>query len=118
MLGITFTQATPECVKAELQGSEKLTTNRGRIHGGVIMAFADTMGAATTTLNLPEGAGTTTIESKTNFFRGLDPSQKAYAECTPLHIGRSTIVCQTRITGEDGKLAALVIQTQMVLMPK
>ncbi len=118
LLGVTFTEATPECVKAELQGRDELTTAPGRVHGGVIMAFADTLGAAATILNLPEGAGTTTIESKTNFFRKLDPSEKAYGESIPLHIGRSTMVWQTRITREDGKLAALVTQTQMVLTPR
>lgn len=116
LLGIVFTEASPDCVKAEIQGRENLQTVQGSIHGGVVMGLADTLGGVATVLNLPEGAtGTTTIESKTNFFRRLDSGKKVLAECTPLHRGRTTMVWQTRIMGEDGKLAAIVTQTQMVL---
>ena len=115
-LGIRFTDVTPECVKAELPGRPELCTMPGMIHGGAAMGFADTLGAVATMLNLPAGAaGTTTIESKTNFFRRLDASGTLKAECTPLHIGKTTMVWQTRIANEDGKLAVLVTQTQMVL---
>jgi uncharacterized protein (TIGR00369 family) len=79
------------------------------------MAFADTLGAIATAANLPEGAMTTTIESKTNFLAAIPVGEVARAECTPLHRGRTTMVWQTRITRHDGRLAAVVIQTQMVL---
>ena len=117
LLGVNFVNVTPERVTAEIQGRDDLCTVPGMVHGGVVMGLADTLGAVATVLNLPDGAGTTTIESKTNFFRPLDSSKKIIGECTPLHRGRTTMVWQTRITGEDGKLAALVTQTQMVLKP-
>ena len=79
------------------------------------MALADTLGALATVANLPEGATTTTIESKTNFFAAIPVGDTARAECTPLHRGRTTMVWQTRVTRGDGRLAALVIQTQLVL---
>ncbi len=79
------------------------------------MALADTLGAIATVANLPEGATTTTIESKTNFFAAIPLGDTARAECTPLHRGRTTMVWQTRITRGDGRVAALVIQTQLVL---
>ena len=82
------------------------------------MAFADTLGAVGTALNLEAGAGTTTIESKTNFFGSGTPGMRLRGESTPLHRGRSTMVWQTRITRPDGKLLALVTQTQMVLAAK
>ena len=79
------------------------------------MAFADTIGAVATVANLKEGESTTTIESKTNFFAAIPLGDTARAECTPLHKGRTTMVWQTKITRGDGKLAAIVTQTQMVL---
>jgi uncharacterized protein (TIGR00369 family) len=79
------------------------------------MAFADTLGAIATVANLPAGAGTTTIESKTNFFAAVPVGETARAECTPLHRGKTTMVWQTRITRADGRLAAVVTQTQLVL---
>jgi uncharacterized protein (TIGR00369 family) len=79
------------------------------------MAFADTIGAVATVANLKEGETTTTIESKTNFFAAIPLGDTARAECTPLHKGRTTMVWQTKITRGDGRLAALVTQTQMVL---
>ena len=88
------------------------------LHGGAVMAFADTLGAIATVANLPEGTGTTTIESKTNFFAAILLGDTARAECTPLHRGRTTMVWQTRITRGDGRLCALVTQTQMVLDAK
>lgn len=115
LLGIQFLEVTPDRVRAEIQGREELSTANGIIHGGVAMGFADSLGAVATVLNLPEGTWTTTIESKTNFFRALDATKKITGECTPLHKGRTTMVWQTRITGEDGKLAVLVTQTQMIL---
>lgn len=79
------------------------------------MAFADTLGAVATFVNLPPGARTTTIESKTNFLGGASAGSYVIAECTPIHRGRTTMVWQTRLTSEAGKLLALVTQTQMVL---
>ena len=82
------------------------------------MSLADNLGGAATMANLPEGAQTTTIESKTNFFAGIPLGDTAHAECTPLHRGRTTMVWQTRITRNDGRLCAMVTQTQLVLLPK
>ena len=115
-LGIRFVEATPERVVAELDHRAVLTTVGGALHGGTLMALADTVGAAATFLNLPAGAGTTTLESKTNFF-AAGKSGMVRAEATPLHRGRRTQVWQTRVTDESGKLLSLTIQTQMVLTP-
>lgn len=82
------------------------------------MAFADTLGAAATFLNLPEGAHTTTIESKTNFVRAAQTGSRVVGETTPVHRGRTTMVWQTRVSTEDGRLVALFTQTQLVLAPK
>jgi uncharacterized protein (TIGR00369 family) len=87
------------------------------MHGGAIMAFADALGAIGTVLNIPREAGTTTIESKTNFISAAREGTTIHAESTPIHIGRKTCIWQTRITREDGKLVAVVTQTQMVLLP-
>jgi uncharacterized protein (TIGR00369 family) len=114
VLGIRFTETTPERVVAELAYREALTTIGGSLHGGTLMAFADTVGAAATVLNLPPGASTTTLESKTNFF-AAGRSGTVRAESTPLHRGRRTMVWQTRVTDESGRLLSLTIQTQMVL---
>jgi 1,4-dihydroxy-2-naphthoyl-CoA hydrolase len=111
LLGIVFTLAEPERIVAEMPVRPELCTRP-------LMAFADTVGAAATVVNLPEGAGTTTLESKTNFLSGAPLGAKLIAEATPIHRGRSTQVWQTRITVEGGKLAAVVTQTQMVLMPR
>lgn len=117
-LGITLTGATPECVTAELTVTRALCTQPGVMHGGAIMAFADTLGAIGTSLNLAPGAGTTTLESKTNFFAAGIEGAKVLAECTPLHRGRRTQVWQTQLRREDGKLVAQVTQTQVVLEAK
>lgn len=116
LLGIKFIDASPDEIRAEIQGRPELCTIPGMIHGGVVMSFADTLGAVATVLNLPSGAkGTTTIESKTNFFRKIDAAKTFTAVCTPLHKGKTTMVWQTRVFDADGKLAAIVTQTQMVL---
>ena len=117
-LGITLIEITPERVKAELAVREDFKNRGGVMHGGALMAFADSLGGTTANANLREGQRTTTIESKTNFFAGIPIGDVAHAECVPLHVGRSTIVLQTRITRNDGKLAAVVTQTQMVLGAK
>ncbi|MHB8383785.1 MAG: PaaI family thioesterase [Candidatus Binataceae bacterium] len=118
LLGIRFLSAEPERVTAELAVHAEICTVPAILHGGAIMAFADTLGACATMLNLPKGAGTTTLESKTNFLAGAPVGSKVIGECTPIHRGRSTMVWQTRITLESGKLCAIVTQTQMVLQPR
>lgn len=118
LLGIRFLTAEPERVTAELAVRAEICTVPAILHGGAIMAFADTLGACATMLNLPKGAGTTTLESKTNFLAGAPVGSKVVGECTPIHRGRSTMVWQTKITLESGKLCAIVTQTQMVLQPR
>src|SRR5262245_61968079 len=114
LLGIAFVEASRDRLVAQLTIRDDLRTVGGALHGGTLMAFADTVGATATALNLPAGAGTTTLESKTNFF-AAGRSGVVRAESTPLHRGRRTMVWQTRITDESGRLLSLTIQTQMVL---
>ena len=114
-LGIRIVEIAPERVTAELAVREEFKNRGGVMHGGALMAYADSLGGTTGHANLKPGQRTTTIESKTNFFAGVPIGDTARAECVPLHRGRSTIVVQTRITRGDGKLAAIVTQTQMVL---
>jgi 1,4-dihydroxy-2-naphthoyl-CoA hydrolase len=118
LLGIEFVSASKERVVAELTVRRELCTGPTTMHGGAIMAFADTLGAAGTILNLPEGAGTTTIESKTNFIAGAPLGTRLTGEALPVHRGRRTMVWTTRVTTAEGRLVALVTQTQMVLEPK
>ncbi len=118
LLGIEFLSASKERVSAEMLVRPELCTVNSVIHGGAIMAFADTLGAAGTVLNLPERAGTTTIESKTNFLAAAPAGAKLLGEALPVHRGRRTMVWQTRLTLENGRAVALVTQTQMVLEPK
>jgi len=115
LLGIRFVEVTPEKVVAELTVRAELCTLGQILHGGAIMAFADTLGAAATIANLPAGARTTTIESKTNFLSAAPVGSRIVGESTPVHRGRTTMVWQTRIKSEAGRLVALVTQTQMVL---
>jgi uncharacterized protein (TIGR00369 family) len=115
LLGLELVTVTPDRVEAILQVREDLCTRPAVLHGGAVMALADTLGAIATVANLAEGATTTTIESKTNFFAVIPVGDTARAECTPLHRGRTTMVWQTRVTRSDGRVAALVIQTQLVL---
>ena len=115
LIGIEFTEAAPELVVARMIVREELCTRPAVLHGGAIMAFADTLGATGTILNLPEGAGTTTIESKTNFIAPAPLGTRVTGESTPVHRGRRTMVWQTRITTAEGRLVALVTQTQLVL---
>src|SRR4029077_6502776 len=115
LLGIEFVSAAPEKIIAEMTVREDLCTRPAVLHGGAIMAFADTIGATGTILNLPEGAGTTTIESKTNFIAPAPLGTRVTGESTPVHRGRRTMVWQTRITTAEGRLVALVTQTQLVL---
>ena len=115
LLGIELVEASPERVIAQLVIRDELRTVGGSLHGGTLMAFADTIGAVATVLNLPAGASTTTLESKTNFF-AAGRSGVVRAEATPLHRGKRTQVWQTRVTDESGRLLSLTIQTQMVLV--
>jgi 1,4-dihydroxy-2-naphthoyl-CoA hydrolase len=115
LLGLELVTVTPDRVEAVLPVREELCTRPAVLHGGAVMALADTLGAIATVANLAEGTTTTTIESKTNFFAAIPVGDTARAECTPLHRGRTTMVWQTRVTRSDGRVAALVIQTQLVL---
>jgi uncharacterized protein (TIGR00369 family) len=115
VLGIRFVEASPDRVVAELAYREALATVGGSLHGGALMALADTVGAAATMLNLPPGAATTTIESKTNFLAAAR-SGTVRAESTPLHRGKRTMVWQTRVMDGTGRVVSVTIQTQMVLV--
>jgi 1,4-dihydroxy-2-naphthoyl-CoA hydrolase len=117
-LGMKITHVSRDRVVAELVVREELANRNGVLHGGAVMALADNMGGTATSLNLPHGAATTTIESKTNFFAACPVGETITTETTPLHRGRTTMVWQTRITRADGKLAAMVTQTQLVMPGK
>jgi uncharacterized protein (TIGR00369 family) len=115
LLGIELSEVTPERVAASMQVRPDLCTTGAVLHGGAIMAFADTLGAVATFANLPKGARTTTIESKTNFLGAAPVGSRVSGECTPFHRGRTTMVWQTLVKAESGKLCAVITQTQMVL---
>ena len=118
LLGIEFIDVTPDKAVARLTVRKDLCTLGDNLHGGAIMAFADTLGAVAAILNMPQGASTTTIESKTNFIGGAPLGSRVTGESVPVHKGRTTVVCQTTIRSEVGKLVALVTQTQLVIAPK
>jgi 1,4-dihydroxy-2-naphthoyl-CoA hydrolase len=113
--GIAITSATRDEVKGSLAWRAELCTTAGVIHGGALMAFADSLGATCAFLNLPDGALTSTIESKTNFFRPVTKGA-VHGTATPLHVGRTTIVVQTDLRDDAGKRVALVTQTQAVIV--
>ena len=115
LLGIEFVSAAPDKIVAEMIVRENLCTRPAVLHGGAVMAFADTLGATGTIVNLPEGAGTTTIESKTNFVAPAPAGTRVVGEATPIHRGRRTMIWQTRVSTPEGRLVALVTQTQLVL---
>lgn len=115
LLGIEITAVGPDGVSARLEVRKEVCTGGDILHGGAIMAFADTVGAMATVVNLPPGARTTTIESKTNFLRGAPIGTTVTAEARPFHKGRTTMVWQTQIRDSEGRLCAVVTQTQMVL---
>lgn len=117
LLGIRFVEATPDRVLAELDVRDELCTVPGILHGGAVMAFADTIGAFATVLNLPDNARTTTLESKTNFFGPGRSGTTISAETLPLHRGKRTMVWQTSVRSPEGKLLAQVTQTQYVDIP-
>jgi 1,4-dihydroxy-2-naphthoyl-CoA hydrolase len=116
-MGMKITHLSKDKVEAELFVREELNNRFGAMHGGAVMALADNLGGTATFANLREGERTATIESKTNFFAPVPVGDTARAECTPLHKGRTTMVWQTRITRNDGRLCALVTQTQIVITP-
>jgi 1,4-dihydroxy-2-naphthoyl-CoA hydrolase len=118
LIGMKITHISKDKVEAELYVRDQLENRFGVLHGGAVMALADNLGGTATFANLPEGGRTATIESKTNFFAPIPIGDTARAECTPLHRGRSTMVWQTRITRNDGRLCALVTQTQIVILPE
>lgn len=116
LMGVTFTHAEPDKVVATMVVREDLCTVGNAIHGGAVMAFADSVGAAATVINLPPDAkGTTTIESKTNFVGAAKAGSTIIATATPVHLGRRTHVWQTRLEAGEGRLVAIVTQTQMIL---
>lgn len=117
-LGLRVVAASPDGVTAELDVRDHHCTIPGLMHGGAVMAIADSLGGMATSLNLKEGYGTTTIESKTNFLAGGRAGTTVTAECLPLHRGGRTMVWQTTVRGEDGRVLAVVTQTQMVLEPR
>ena len=115
LLGMRIVEAAPERIVAELDVRPELCTTGGALHGGAYMAFADTLGAVGTILNMPEGKRTTTTDSSTKFIGAARVNTTVTGECTPLHRGRTTMVWQTSIRSAEGKLCAVVTQTQLVL---
>jgi uncharacterized protein (TIGR00369 family) len=118
LMGVKVIRRAADRSEAELVIREEVCNRRGVIHGGALMGWADIMGGMTASAALPDGYRTATIESKTNFFAPIPKGDTARAVCTPLHSGRTTIVLQTNIIRGDGKLAAMVTQTQIVLPAK
>ena len=118
LMGMTIISRSAERTESELVIREDLCNRRGVMHGGAVMAWGDTLGGLTASAALADGQRTATIESKTNFFAPIPKGDSARAVCVPLHSGRTTIVLQTNITRGDGRLAAIVTQTQIVLPAK
>ena len=117
LMGVRVLSADKDKVRAELTVRPDLCTAGHIMHGGAIMAFADALGAIGAVLNMPREANTTTIESKTNFIGAAKEGSTVTGESTPVHVGKRTSVWQTRIARDDGKLVAIVTQTQMILLP-
>jgi uncharacterized protein (TIGR00369 family) len=115
LMGMQLAEVGPERIVASMQVRPDLCTSGGILHGGAVMAFADTLGAVGTFVNLPEGKGTTTVESSTKFIGSAKVGSTVTGESTPLHKGRTTMVWQTTIRNAEGKLCAVVTQTQLVL---
>ncbi len=113
-LGIELDIVTPDLVTASMKVGHGLCTIPDILHGGAMMAFADNVGAVATFVNLPEGATTTTIESKTNFLAAIEEGDIATIRCEPIHRGRSTMVWQSKVYQGNGRLAAIIMQTQIV----
>jgi 1,4-dihydroxy-2-naphthoyl-CoA hydrolase len=117
LMGVEVLSAEPDKVRAQLVVRPDLCTAGKIMHGGAIMAFVDALGALGAVLNMPRDANTTTIESKTNFIGAAREGATVTGEATPLHVGKRTSVWTTRITREDGRLVAVVTQTQLILLP-
>ena len=115
LMGVRLVTVEPERVVAELRVRPDLCTIGGILHGGASMAFADTLGAVGTVVNLPQGKRTTTTDSSTKFFGGARVDTTVTGECVALHRGRTTMGWQTSIRSAEGKLCAVVTQTQLVL---
>lgn len=115
LMGVQLTEITPEKVVATMQVRPDLCTTGGILHGGAVMAFADTLGGVGTFVNLPPGKGTTTVDSSTKFIGAAKVGTTVSAECVALHRGKTTMVWQTSIRNPEGKLCAVVTQTQLVL---
>jgi uncharacterized protein (TIGR00369 family) len=118
LLGIELVETSPEKVVGRMRVEPKVSTTGGILHGGAVMALADTLGAVGTFLNLPRGCTTTTVESSTKFLAAAPGGTVVTGESVPLHRGRTTMVWQTSIRREDGRLCAIVLQTQLVMEPK
>lgn len=118
LMGVETLEAASRRIRLQMRVREDLCTLGGILHGGAIMALADTAGALGAALNLPEGARTTTLESKTNFVGSARVGTAVTAEATPIHLGRRTSVWQTRVEDEAGRLVAVVTQTQLTLEPR
>jgi uncharacterized protein (TIGR00369 family) len=118
LMGVRLLELAPDKVVAEMDVRPDLCTAGGTLHGGAFMAFADTLGAVGTVLNLPKGKRTTTTDSSTKFTAGAKVGTTVRGEAVALHLGRTTHVWQTTITNADGKLCAVVTQTQLVLEAK
>ena len=115
LMGLQLTEVGADRIVATMLVRPDLCTTGAILHGGAIMAFADTLGAVGTFVNLPEGKGTTTVESSTKFLGAAKAGSTVTGESTPLHKGRTTMVWQTMIRGDNGRLCAVVTQTQLVL---
>lgn len=118
IMGVKMTLVTKDRIEAVLEVTPDHCTIPATLHGGAIMAFADNLGGVGAFLNMPDGGQTSTVESKTNFLRPIPVGQTAKAVTTPVHIGRTLQVWKTDVFREDGKLAAIVTQTQIVMPPK
>ena len=115
LLGLNILDAKENQVFAEMEITDHFTNRNGVMHGGAIMAFADDVAGATTFINLPQGMSTTTIESKTNFFRPIKIGERITAQCDIINKGKKIFVLQTTISRSDKKIAAIIIQTQIIL---
>lgn len=115
VLGFRLISAEPDELLAEMPATQELSNRNGVLHGGAIMGFADNLGGTAAIINLGPGQATTTLESKTNFLRPIRIGDTAHGRCIPLHKGHTTMIWQTTITRDDGKVAAIVTQTQMVM---
>jgi 1,4-dihydroxy-2-naphthoyl-CoA hydrolase len=115
LTGIDVVSVAPDCVICTMPVTEALTNRNGVLHGGAMMTLADSAAGTSAFINIPVGKSNTTIESKTNFLRGVGVGDTVTARCEPLHLGRTLIVLQITMTRSDGKVAAVTTQTHMIL---